>query len=82
MQSVRLARRSSACNGLCRTATSTVLAAGLSALQAAFPRLGAPGPYVGDIECALHIYEKPLRVMYGPILYAGGQLAIALSTLL
>ncbi len=62
-------------------ATSTFFGTELSTLQAAFFSLGTLSLYVGDIEFGLHTYKKPLRVMYGPILYAGGQMAIALSTL-
>jgi len=53
----------------------------LSTLQATFLSLGALSLYVGDIEFAIHTYKRRLSVMYGPILYAGGQLLIALSTL-
>jgi uncharacterized membrane protein YhhN len=53
----------------------------LSTLQAAFLSLGTLSLYVGDIEFAIHTYKRRLSVMYGPILYAGGQLLIAVSTL-
>jgi uncharacterized membrane protein YhhN len=54
----------------------------LSALQATSLSLGALCLYVGDIEFAIHTYKRRLPVMYGPILYSGGQLLIAVSTLL
>ena len=53
----------------------------LSTLQSVFLSLGTLSLYVGDIEFAVHTYKKRLPVMYGPILYAGGQMSIALSTL-
>jgi len=53
----------------------------LSTLQAAFLSLGTLSLWVGDIEFAIHTYKRRLSVMFGPILYAGGQLWIALSTL-
>jgi uncharacterized membrane protein YhhN len=53
----------------------------LSTPQAAFLSLGTLSLYVGDIEFAIHTYKRRLSVMYGPILYAGGQLLIAVSTL-
>jgi uncharacterized membrane protein YhhN len=53
----------------------------LSTLQAIFLSLGALSLYVGDIEFAIHTYKRRLSAMYGPILYAGGQLLIAVSTL-
>ena len=54
----------------------------LSALQATSLSLGALCLYAGDIEFAIHTYKRRLPVVYGPILYAGGQLLIAVSTLL
>jgi hypothetical protein len=53
----------------------------LSTLQSVFLSLGTLSLYVGDIEFAVHTYKRRLAVMYGPILYAGGQMSIALSTL-
>ena len=53
----------------------------LSTLQSVFLSLGTLSLYVGDIEFAVHTYKKRLPVMYGPILYACGQMSIALSTL-
>lgn len=54
----------------------------LSTLQTTFLSLGALSLYAGDVEFAIHTYKRRLRVIYGPILYAGGQLLIAVSTLL
>jgi uncharacterized membrane protein YhhN len=53
----------------------------LSTLQSMYLSLGALSLYVGDVEFAIHTYKRRLRIMYGPILYAGGQLLIAVSTL-
>jgi uncharacterized membrane protein YhhN len=52
----------------------------LSTLQALFLSLGTLSLYVGDVEFAVHTYKRRLKRMYGPILYAGGQLLIAVST--
>ena len=52
----------------------------LSTLQSVFLSLGTLSLYVGDVEFAIHAYKRRLQVMYGPILYAGGQMSIALST--
>jgi uncharacterized membrane protein YhhN len=54
----------------------------LSALQSTFLSLGTLSLYVGDIEFAVHTFKRRLERMYGPILYAGGQMLIAVSTLL
>jgi hypothetical protein len=62
-------------------ASSCFFGSELSTLQAMCLSLGALSLYVGDIEFAIHTYKKRLQVMYGPILYAGGQLLIAVSTL-
>jgi len=62
-------------------ASSCFFGSELSTLQAMYLSLGALSLYVGDIEFAIHTYKKRLQVMYGPILYAGGQLLIAVSTL-
>jgi uncharacterized membrane protein YhhN len=61
-------------------AVSTFFGTELSTLQSAFLSLGTLSLYVGDIEFAIHTYKRRLSIMYGPILYAGGQLLIALST--
>jgi uncharacterized membrane protein YhhN len=62
-------------------AVSTFFGTELSALQSLFFSLGTLSLYVGDIEFALHTYKRRRSTMYGPILYAGGQLSIAVSTL-
>jgi uncharacterized membrane protein YhhN len=53
----------------------------LSMLQAVYLSLGTLSLYVGDVEFAVHTYKRRLKRMYGPILYAGGQMLIAVSTL-
>ena len=53
----------------------------LSTLQAVYLSLGTLSLYVGDVEFAVHTYKRRLKRMYGPILYAGGQMLIAVSTL-
>ena len=62
-------------------AVSTFFGTELSTLQSAFLSLGTLSLYVGDIEFAIHTYKRRLPLMFGPILYAGGQFLIALSTL-
>ncbi len=61
-------------------AVSTFFGTELSTLQSVFLSLGTLSLYVGDIEFAIHTYRRRLSIMVGPILYAGGQLLIALST--
>jgi uncharacterized membrane protein YhhN len=61
-------------------AISTFFGTTYSTLQAVFWSLGTLSLYVGDIEFAIHTYKRRLPVMLGPILYAGGQLLIALTT--
>lgn len=61
-------------------ALSTFFGTQFLPLQSILLSLGTLFLYVGDIEFALHTYKNPRPVMYGPILYSGGQLLIALST--
>jgi uncharacterized membrane protein YhhN len=61
-------------------AVSTFFGTEFLAQQAILVSLGTLGLYVGDIEFAIHTYKRRLPVMLGPILYAGGQLLIALNT--
>jgi len=35
---------------------------------------------IGNMEYEIHRFHKPLRFMIGPVMYAGGQLLVALST--
>ncbi len=60
-------------------AVSTFFGAEFLTQQAILVSLGTLSLYVGDIEFAIHTYKRRLPVMLGPILYAGGQLLIALS---
>jgi hypothetical protein len=53
----------------------------LSTLRAIYLSLGTLSLYVGDVEFAVHTRKRRLKRMYGPILYAGGQMLIAVSTL-
>jgi uncharacterized membrane protein YhhN len=62
-------------------AVSTFFGTELSPLQSLFFSLGTLSLYFGDIEFAIHTYKRRRSILYGPVLYAGGQLAIALSTL-
>jgi uncharacterized membrane protein YhhN len=51
----------------------------ISTTQAAFLTAGTAMLYVGDVEFAIHTYTKGVPMLFGPILYSGGQLMIALS---
>ena len=61
-------------------AVSTFFGDRLSTLQSVFVSLGTLSLFVGDIEFAIHTFRRRLPIMLGPILYAGGQLLIALAT--
>lgn len=60
-------------------AISTFFGSALSRTQAVLLTLGACMLYLGDIEFALHTYLKTVPMLFGPILYSGGQLLFALS---
>lgn len=60
-------------------AISTFFGARFTTLQALFLSLGTGSLFIGDIEFAIHTFKRPLPLMLGPILYAGGQFLIALS---
>ena len=62
-------------------AACTFFGTELSTPQSAFLSLGTLSLYLGDVEFAIHTFKRRLQLMFGPILYAGGQLLIALSTL-
>lgn len=62
-------------------AAATFFGAELTTAQSVLFSLGTLSLWVGDIEFAIHTYKSRLPIMLGPILYAGGQLSIALSTL-
>lgn len=48
--------------------------------QAVLLSLGTSALFVADAEYSIHRFVRPFRTIVGPILYPGGQLAIALST--
>lgn len=60
-------------------AVSTFFGTEFSVTQAALLTAGTAMLYVGDVEFALHTYVKTVPMLFGPILYSGGQLLIALS---
>lgn len=62
-------------------AAATFFGEELTTAQSVLFSLGTLSLWVGDIEFAIHTYKSQLPIMLGPILYAGGQLSIALSTL-
>jgi uncharacterized membrane protein YhhN len=60
-------------------AISTLFGSGFSLVSALLVVLGSSMLFIGDIEYGVHRFVRPLKTTYGPILYAGGQLLIALS---
>jgi uncharacterized membrane protein YhhN len=60
-------------------AVSTFFGDALSRAQAILLTAGASMLYLGDIEFALHTYLASVPMLFGPVLYSGGQLLIALS---
>ncbi len=60
-------------------AISTFFGSKFSKTQAILLTIGASFVYLGDIEFALHAYAKLMPNLFGPILYAGGQLLISSS---
>lgn len=50
-----------------------------STAQAVLVTAGTSALLIGDLEFAVHMFRRPLRTMYGPFLYSGGQLLMALS---
>ena len=60
-------------------AASTFFGDHFSTAQALFLSLGTLSLWVGDVEFGLHLFRRRNPLMYGPILYAGGQLLIACS---
>lgn len=60
-------------------AVSTFFGERFSTLCALFLSLGALSLFIGDIEFAIDSYRRKLPIMFGPILYAGGQFLIAMS---
>jgi hypothetical protein len=61
-------------------AVSTFFADRFSTSTAIFLSLGTFSLFIGDMEFAIDAFKKRLPIMFGPFLYAGGQLLIALST--
>lgn len=60
-------------------AASTFFGDAFSTAQALLLSLGTLSLWGGDVEFALHLFRRRNPLMYGPILYAGGQLLIACS---
>ncbi|HEY9162832.1 MAG TPA: lysoplasmalogenase family protein [Desulfomonilia bacterium] len=60
-------------------AVSTFFGNKISKTQATFLTIGTAMLYIGDVEFALHTYSKVVPILFGPFLYSGGQLLIALS---
>ncbi len=60
-------------------AISTFFGDKISKAQAVFLTAGTAMLYVGDVEFALHTYSRVVPILFGPFLYSGGQLMIALS---
>jgi uncharacterized membrane protein YhhN len=62
-------------------AVSTYFGQVFSATQAALLSLGAICLYLGDLEFGIQRFRRPLGFNFGPLLYGGGQLMVALGTL-
>jgi len=60
-------------------AVSTFFGDRFSTRTAIFLSLGTFFLFIGDMEFAIDAFKRRLPIMLGPILYAGGQLLIALS---
>ena len=60
-------------------AASTLFGTALGRTQAALLTIGTLMLYLGDVEFALHSYAKIMPMLFGPILYSGGQLVISLA---
>ncbi len=61
-------------------AISTFFGYEFSVTQSVLLTAGTAMLYIGDIEFGLHTYGGGVPMLFGPILYSGGQLLIALST--
>lgn len=64
---------------LVNRAVSTFFGTTFSLTQAILLTAGAAMVYTGDLEYGIHRFRRPLPFTLGPVLYAGGQLLIALS---
>jgi len=60
-------------------AASTYFGGFFNPTQSILVTVGTTALYIGDIEYGIHRFRKPLKRIYGPLLYEGGQLLIALS---
>jgi uncharacterized membrane protein YhhN len=60
-------------------AISTLFGETFSPLSAVLVTLGSMMLFGGDVEYGIHRFYKPIKYSGGPIMYAGGQLLIALS---
>lgn len=60
-------------------ALSTLFGNTFSVTSAVLVTAGSLMLFLGDVEYGIHRFYKPIKFSIGPILYAGGQLLIALS---
>jgi len=60
-------------------AISTLFGDTFSTLSAILVSIGSFMLFLGDVEYGIHRFHTPIKFSIGPILYAGGQLLIALS---
>ncbi len=63
-------------------AISTFFGGAFTFPQSLLLSLGAVMVYLGDLEIGIERFRRPLHLKFGPLLYAGGQLLVALSTIL
>ncbi len=60
-------------------AISTFFGDRLSRTQAVLLTAGTLMLYIGDVEFALYAYPRIMPMLFGPVLYAGGQLLVSLA---
>lgn len=60
-------------------AISTLFGDTFSTISAVLVSIGSFMLFLGDVEYGIHRFYTPIKFSIGPILYAGGQLLIALS---
>jgi uncharacterized membrane protein YhhN len=60
-------------------AISTLFGSAFSLTSAVLVTVGSLMLFLGDVEYGIHRFYSPIKFSIGPILYAGGQLLIALS---
>lgn len=60
-------------------AASTFFGGSFSITQSILVTIATAALYIGDIEYGIHRFKKPLKMIFGPLMYPAAQLLIALS---